>query len=82
MKDMAGEECVPFGEGEVDWPAILERLGELGYSGTLTHEPHIGRDREGIAAPSRRSTASRTDRATTPAGRGTSHGRPRDIVGG
>ena len=49
MKDMAGEECVPFGEGEVDWPAILERLGELGYSGTLTHEPHIARDREGVA---------------------------------
>jgi sugar phosphate isomerase/epimerase len=45
---MAGEECVPFGEGEVDWPAILERLGELGYRGTLTHEPHIGRDRDGI----------------------------------
>jgi hypothetical protein len=49
IKDMAGEDCVPFGEGEVDWPAILERLGELGYRGTLTHEPHIGRDRDGIA---------------------------------
>jgi sugar phosphate isomerase/epimerase len=40
---------VPFGEGEVDWPAIIERLGELGYDGTLTHEPHVGHDREGIA---------------------------------
>jgi sugar phosphate isomerase/epimerase len=49
IKDMAGEDCVPFGEGEVDWPAILERLGELGYRGTLTHEPHIGRDRDGIS---------------------------------
>jgi len=49
IKDMAGEDCVPFGEGEVDWPAVLDRLGELGYGGTLTHEPHIGRDREGIA---------------------------------
>jgi hypothetical protein len=49
VKDIAGEECVPFGEGEVDWPAIIERLGELGYDGTLTHEPHVGHDREGIA---------------------------------
>jgi sugar phosphate isomerase/epimerase len=49
VKDMAGEDCVPFGEGEVDWPAILTRLGELGYRGTLTHEPHIGRDRDGVA---------------------------------
>ena len=49
VKDMAGEDCVPLGEGEVDWPAIIERLGELGYSGTLTHEPHIGRDRDGVA---------------------------------
>jgi sugar phosphate isomerase/epimerase len=39
---------VPFGAGEVDWPAILDRLGELGYSGTLTHEPHVARDRDGI----------------------------------
>jgi L-ribulose-5-phosphate 3-epimerase len=49
IKDMAGEDCVPFGEGEVDWPAVLDRLGELGYAGTLTHEPHIARDRDGIA---------------------------------
>ena len=49
VKDIAGDECVPAGEGEVDWPAIIERLGELGYDGTLTHEPHVGRDREGIA---------------------------------
>ena len=49
VKDMAGEECVPLGDGQVDWPAILARLRELGYRGTLTHEPHIGRDRDGVA---------------------------------
>ena len=49
VKDMAGDECVPLGDGEVDWPAILSRLRELGYRGTLTHEPHIGRDRDGVA---------------------------------
>ena len=49
VKDMAGEECVPLGTGEVDWPEILTRLRELGYSGTLTHEPHIGRDQDGVA---------------------------------
>ncbi len=49
VKDLAGDDCVPFGEGEVDWPAILDRLGELGYTGTLTHEPHIGRDRDGVS---------------------------------
>jgi sugar phosphate isomerase/epimerase len=49
VKDMVGEECVPLGEGQVDWPAILDRLRELGYRGTLTHEPHIGRDRDGVA---------------------------------
>jgi hypothetical protein len=48
VKDMAGEECVPLGTGEVDWPEILTRLRELGYSGTLTHEPHIGRDQDGV----------------------------------
>ena len=36
VKDLAGDDCVPLGEGEVDWPAILDRLGELGYTGTLT----------------------------------------------
>ena len=49
VKDLAGDDCVPLGEGEVDWPAILDRLGELGYTGTLTHEPHIRRDRDGVS---------------------------------
>jgi len=49
VKDMAGEAVVPLGEGEVDWPAILERLGEFGYSGTFTLEPHLERDRDGVA---------------------------------
>jgi L-ribulose-5-phosphate 3-epimerase len=49
VKDMAGEAVVPLGEGEVDWPAILVRLGELGYRGTFTLEPHLERDRDGVA---------------------------------
>lgn len=49
VKDMAGDTVVPLGEGQVDWPAILERLGELGYAGTLTLEPHLERDRDGVA---------------------------------
>jgi sugar phosphate isomerase/epimerase len=49
VKDMAGDTVVPLGEGEVDWPAILTRLGERGYSGTLTLEPHLERDRDGVA---------------------------------
>jgi L-ribulose-5-phosphate 3-epimerase len=49
VKDMAGDAVVPLGEGEVDWPAILARLGELGYSGTFTLEPHLERDRDGVA---------------------------------
>ena len=46
---MAGDVVVPLGEGEVDWPAILERLAEMGYSGTFTLEPHLERDRDGVA---------------------------------
>jgi len=49
VKDMAGDDVVPLGDGQVDWPAILERLGELGYAGTLTLEPHLERDRAGVA---------------------------------
>ena len=49
VKDMAGDDVVPLGHGEVDWPAILERLGELGYAGTFTLEPHLERDRAGVA---------------------------------
>jgi sugar phosphate isomerase/epimerase len=49
VKDMAGDIVVPLGDGEVDWPAILERLGELGYAGTFTLEPHLERDRDGVA---------------------------------
>ena len=45
VKDMAGDTVVPLGDGQVDWPAILERLGELGYAGTFTLEPHLERDR-------------------------------------
>jgi sugar phosphate isomerase/epimerase len=46
---MAGDALVPLGEGEVDWPAILARLGDLGYRGTFTLEPHLERDRDGVA---------------------------------
>ena len=49
VKDMAGEAVVPLGEGEVDWPAILARLADEGYSGTFTLEPHLERDRDGVA---------------------------------
>jgi L-ribulose-5-phosphate 3-epimerase len=49
VKDMAGETVVPLGAGDVDWPAILARLGELGYGGTFTLEPHLERDRDGVA---------------------------------
>ncbi len=49
VKDMAGEAVVPLGEGEVDWTAILARLGELGYRGTFTLEPHLERDRDRVA---------------------------------
>jgi sugar phosphate isomerase/epimerase len=49
IKDMAGEDVVPLGDGEVDWRAILARLGELGYAGTFTLEPHLERDRDGVA---------------------------------
>jgi sugar phosphate isomerase/epimerase len=49
VKDMAGDIVVPLGDGDVDWPAILARLGELGYRGTFTLEPHLERDRDGVA---------------------------------
>jgi sugar phosphate isomerase/epimerase len=49
VKDMAGERVVPLGDGEVDWIAILRRLRELGYGGTFTLEPHLERDRDGVA---------------------------------
>jgi L-ribulose-5-phosphate 3-epimerase len=49
VKDMAGDSVVPLGDGEVDWPAILARLAELGYAGTFTFEPHLERDRDGVA---------------------------------
>ena len=49
VKDMAGDTVVPLGDGDVDWPAILARLGELGYRGTFTLEPHLERDRDGVA---------------------------------
>ena len=49
VKDMAGDDVVPLGDGEVDWPAILERLGEWATAGTLTLEPHLERDRDGVA---------------------------------
>ena len=49
VKDMAGDTVVPLGEGQVDWPAILERLGELGSAGTFTLEPHLERDLDGVA---------------------------------
>ena len=49
VKDMAGDDVVPLGDGEVDWPAIVARLGELGYAGTFTLEPHLERDRDGVA---------------------------------
>ncbi len=49
VKDMAGDVVVPLGDGEVDWLAILARLGELGYAGTFTLEPHLERDRDGVA---------------------------------
>jgi sugar phosphate isomerase/epimerase len=49
VKDMAGDAVVPLGQGEVDWIAILARLRELGYTGTFTLEPHLERDRDGVA---------------------------------
>jgi sugar phosphate isomerase/epimerase len=49
VKDMAGDTVVPLGDGEVDWVAILARLRELGYAGTFTLEPHLERDRDGVA---------------------------------
>jgi sugar phosphate isomerase/epimerase len=49
VKDMAGEHVVPLGDGVVDWPAIIERLRELGYAGTYTLEPHLARDLDGVA---------------------------------
>jgi L-ribulose-5-phosphate 3-epimerase len=49
VKDMAADTVVPLGDGEVDWPAILARLAELGYAGTFTLEPHLERDRDGVA---------------------------------
>ena len=47
---MAGDDVVPLGDGEVDWPEILARLGELGYAATYTFEPHLERDRDGRRA--------------------------------
>ena len=35
-----GEE-VPIGQGKVDFPALIDRLKELGYSGALTIEREI-----------------------------------------
>jgi sugar phosphate isomerase/epimerase len=49
VKDMAGDTVVPLGAGQVDWQAIFERLSELGYAGTFTLEPHLQRDRDGVA---------------------------------
>ena len=46
---MAGGVGVPVGDGEIDWTAILTRLHDLGYDGTLTLEPHLEQDREGVA---------------------------------
>jgi sugar phosphate isomerase/epimerase len=49
VKDMAGDTSVPLGDGELDWAGILTRLRELGYSGTLTLEPHLAGDANGVA---------------------------------
>lgn len=45
IKDMQGEEPVPFGEGEIDFPDLVARLDRLGYRGDFVVELE-GRCRE------------------------------------
>jgi len=43
VKDWSKErkECVPAGEGDADWEAVLTGLKEMDYSGFLALEPHL-----------------------------------------
>ena len=37
---------VPIGEGDEDWPEVLEALGEIGYDGWATSEVSGGGESE------------------------------------
>ena len=37
---------MPVGEGEEDWPEVLEALGEIGYDGWATSEVSGGGESE------------------------------------
>ena len=45
FKDFSGASFryVPFGEGEIDWPAVMRELRAIGYDGYVIHE--LGGDR-------------------------------------
>jgi sugar phosphate isomerase/epimerase len=38
LKDIAAGECVPFGQGEIDFPEVFSRLETLGYEGDFVLE--------------------------------------------
>jgi sugar phosphate isomerase/epimerase len=38
LKDVADGECVPFGEGEVDFPALFAHMRSVGYAGDYVIE--------------------------------------------
>ncbi len=42
VKDAVGEDIVPAGEGQADFPALLAKIKEDGYNGFLSLEPHLG----------------------------------------
>lgn len=47
ITDLRMEDCfveLPLGEGDVDWPAYLAALKEIGYDGYLTIEREVGPD--------------------------------------
>ena len=39
---------VPFGEGKVDFPAVMKKLKQVGYQGSMTIEPEGAKARENI----------------------------------
>jgi len=50
LGDQRRTRSAPLGQGSVDWPAVLSRLDEAGYSGWITIDPLELNDRPAAAA--------------------------------